>query len=261
MGWWKKRRRAHLIERAFPAGWTAILERNIPIVSRLDASEHKTLENTVQIFVAEKNFEGCGGLQMNDEIRVTIAAQACTLLLHLDDADVFPTVESVLVYPSAYRVPIEIRPGGIVVDHVARAGESWQSGMLVLAWDEVLRAAHDPRHNVVLHEFAHALDQEDGSADGAPRLPARAMYGPWARVLGAEYDQLTREIQEGHRTSIDPYGATSPAEFFAVVTEAFFGQPFALRSKHPALYEQLSAFYRQDPASRPAHAPSLASRR
>lgn len=256
MGWWKERRRAHLIEKAFPADSTAILERNVPIISRLDASERKTLEDTVRIFVAEKNFEGCGGLEMNDEIRVTIAGQACTLLLHLNDADVFPTVESVLVYPSAYRVPVETRPGGIVVDHVARAGESWQHGTLVLAWDEVLRAAHDPRHNVVLHEFAHALDQEDGSADGAPRLPARAMYGPWARVLGAEYDQLTREIQEGHRTSIDPYGATNPAEFFAVVTEAFFGQPFALRSKHPALYEQLSAFYRQDPASRPAHAPS-----
>ena len=89
----------------------------------------------------------------------------------------------------------------------------------------MLRAAHDPQHNVVLHEFAHALDQEDGSADGAPRLPARAMYGPWARVLGAEYDQLTREIQEGHRTSIDPYGATNPAEFFAVVTEASQAHP------------------------------------
>jgi MtfA peptidase len=254
MGWWKKLSRAHLTETAFPTEWTAILERNVSIVARLDASEHKTLEDTVRIFVAEKNFEACGGLEMNDEIRVTIAGQACTLLLHLDDADVFPTVESVLVYPSAYRAPVETRPGGIVVDDVARAGESWQDGTLVLAWDEVLRAAHDPRHNVVLHEFAHALDQEDGSADAAPRLPARAMYGPWARVLGAEYEQLTRDIQEGHRTSLDPYGATNPAEFFAVVTEAFFGQPVALRSKHPALYEQLRGFYRQDPASRSPHA-------
>ncbi|MGA7119168.1 MAG: M90 family metallopeptidase [Polyangiaceae bacterium] len=255
MGWWKKLRRAHLTDTAVPREWTAILERNVSIVARLDASEHKTLEDAVRIFVAEKNFEGCGGLEMNDEIRVTIAGQACTLLLHLDDADVFPTVESVLVYPSAYRAPVETRPGGIVVDDVARAGESWQDGTLVLAWDEVLRAAHDPRHNVVLHEFAHALDQEDGSADGAPRLPARAMYGPWARVLGAEYEQLTRDIQEGHRTSLDPYGATNPAEFFAVVTEAFFGQPVALRSKHPALYEQLRGFYRQDPASRSLRAP------
>jgi MtfA peptidase len=255
MGWWKKRRRAQLIEKAFPAEWKAILERNVLIVSKLDAAERKTLYDTVRIFVAEKNFEGCGGLEMTDEIRVTIAGQACTLLLHLDEVDVFPTVESVLVYPSAYRAPIETRPGGIVIEHAARSGESWQEGTLVLAWDEVLRSAHDPRHNVVLHEFAHALDQEDGSADGAPRLPARAMYGPWARVLGAEYDELTREIREGHRTSIDPYGATNPAEFFAVVTEAFFGQPIELRSRHPALYDQLRAFYRQDPSSRPAPAP------
>ena len=250
MGWLKRRQRAHIVEEAFPPAWQAILGRNVPVVSKLDAAEKKKLEDIVRIFVAEKHFEGCAGLDMTDEMRVTIAGQACVLLLHLDEEDVFRTVESVLVYPSVYRAPSVTRPGGIVIDEVTRAGESWRQGTLVLAWDEVLRSAHDPRHNVVLHEFAHALDQENGSADGAPSLPARAMYGPWARILGAEYDQLTREIREGHRTSIDPYGATSPAEFFAVVTEAFFGQPVELRSRHPALYDQLRAFYRQDPASR-----------
>ena len=250
MGWLKRRRRAHIVEEAFPPAWRAVLGRNVPIVSKLDAAERKKIEDMVRIFVAEKHFEGCAGLDLTDEMRVTIAGQACMLLLHLDEEDVFPTVESVLVYPSVYRAPSVARPGGIVIDEVTRAGESWRQGTLVLAWDEVLRSAHDPRHNVVLHEFAHALDQENGSADGAPRLPARAMYGPWARILGAEYEQLTREIREGHQTSIDPYGATSPAEFFAVVTEAFFGQPVALRARHPALYDQLRAFYRQDPASR-----------
>lgn len=250
MGWLKKRRRAHLVDEAFPAEWATILARNVPIVSKLDAAERKTLEDRVRIFAAEKHFEGCGGLVLTDEMRVTIAGQACTLLLHLDEDDVFPTVESVLVYPSAYRAANETRPGGIVIDEVTRAGESWQQGTLVLAWDEVLRSAHDPRHNVVLHEFAHALDQENGSADGAPPLPTRGMYGPWAQVLGAEYNQLTQAIREGHRTSIDPYGATTPAEFFAVVTEAFFGQPVELRSRHPELYDRLRTFYRQDPASR-----------
>lgn len=250
MGWLKNRRRARILAEPFPASRWEVLERNVPLVSRLDAAERQTLKDKVRIFLAEKRFEGCGGLELTDEMRVTIAGQACSLLLHLDEPDVFPTIESVLVYPSAYRVPSVPRPGGIVLDEVARAGESWQQGTLVLAWDQVLRSAHDPRHNLVLHEFAHALDQEDGAADGAPRLPARSMYAPWARVLGAEYDQLTRAIHEGKPTSIDPYGATSPAEFFAVVTEAFFGQPLELRSRHPALYEQLAAFYRQDPASR-----------
>jgi Mlc titration factor MtfA (ptsG expression regulator) len=250
VSWWKDRRRAHLLEGPFPPEWRAILDRNVPFVSRLDDAERRTLEDRVRIFLGEKRFEGCGGLELTDEMRVTVAAQACLLLLHLDETDVFPTVESVLVYPSAYRAPNVRQPGGIVMDEVARAGESWQQGTLVLAWDAVLRGAHDPRHNVVLHEFAHALDQEDGSADGAPVLPARAMYAPWARVLGAEFEQLTREIREGHATSIDPYGGTNPAEFFAVVTEAFFGQPRELRAGHPSLYEQLRAFYRQDPASR-----------
>ena len=245
------RRRAHLLEGPFPPEWRAILDRNVPFVSRLDEAERRTLEDRVRIFVAEKRFEGCGGLEPTDEMRVTIAAQACLLLLHLDETDVFPTVESVLVYPSAYRAPHVRQPGGIVMDEIARAGESWVQGTLVLAWDAVLRGAHDLRHNLVLHEFAHALDQEDGRADGAPRLPTRAMYGPWARVLGAPSSSSSRrEIRAGHQTSIDPYGATSPAEFFAVVTEAFFGRARELRQGHPALYEQLRAFYRQDPASR-----------
>jgi MtfA peptidase len=251
MSWWKKHRRARILEQPFPAEWRSVLERNVPAVAKLDPAERKALEDRVQVFVEEKHFEGCGGLELTDAMRVTIAGQACVLLLHLDEEqDVFPTVTSVLVYPSAYRVPAEHRSGGIVVDDVAREGEAWEAGTVVLAWDEVLRAAHDPRHNLVLHEFAHALDQEDGNADGAPRLPARGMYGPWARVLGAEYEQLAGAIREGRPTSIDAYGATNPAEFFAVVTEAFFGRPAALRRLHPELYEQLRAFYRQDPASR-----------
>jgi Mlc titration factor MtfA (ptsG expression regulator) len=250
MGWWKEHRRSRILDEPFAAAWWDILERNVPAVRKLDSAERATLERNVRIFVAEKHFEGCAGLALSDEMRVTIAGHACLLLLHLGEADVFPTVESVLVYPSAYRVPSETRPGGIVVDDVARAGEAWRQGTVVLAWDEVLRSAHDPRHNLVLHEFAHALDQENGATDGAPRLPAPAMYGPWARVLGAEYERLTRTIHEGHATWIDPYGATNPAEFFAVVTEVFFGRPLELRGAHPELYAQLRGFYRQDPAAR-----------
>ncbi len=250
VGWWKKRRRARLLEAPFPEAWRGVLVQNVPSVSTLTPEERQGLEDNIRIFLAEKRFEGCGGLELTDEMRVTVAGQACLLLLHLEEADVFPTVLSVLVYPSAYKAPSEHRPGGIVIDGVAREGEAWEDGVVVLAWDEVLRAAHDHRHNLVLHEFAHALDQEDGRADGAPRLGDRAMFGPWARILGDEYEQLAEDVREGRPTSIDAYGAVSPAEFFAVVTEAFFGRPRALRQKHPALYEQLRAFYRQDPASR-----------
>jgi Mlc titration factor MtfA (ptsG expression regulator) len=250
MGWWKAHRRARILQGPFAAAWREVLERNVPVIRKLDDAERRRLEDAVRIFVAEKHFEGCAGLVVNDEMRVTIAGQACLLLLHLGEPDVFPTIESVLVYPSAYKVPSETRPGGIVVDDAVRAGEAWRQGTVVLAWDEVLRSGYDPRHNLVLHEFAHALDEEDGAADGAPRLPGAAMYGPWARVLGGEYERLIQAIRDGHATSIDPYGAASPAEFFAVVTEAFFGQPLELRRDHPELYAQLQAFYRQDPAAR-----------
>ena len=254
MSWWTKRKHTHILETAFPAEWKTILARNVQLVARLDAAERKALEDRVQIFVAEKRFEGCGGLEVTDEMRVTIAGQACLLVLHIDEEeDLFPTVESVLVYPSGYRATGVVQPGGIVVDESARAGEAWQQGAVGLAGDEVLRAAHYLRHNLVMHEFAHALDQEDGSADGAPLLAIRARCTGPGRACSAptRRSSWTRSRSGGiEGTSIDAYGATNPAEFFAVVTEAFFGWPRELRRTHPALYDQLKAFYRQDPASR-----------
>jgi Mlc titration factor MtfA (ptsG expression regulator) len=250
MSWLQRMRRAEVLRHPFPPEWREILARNVPGVAKLEAGERATLEDKVRIFLAEKNLEGCGGLELTDEMRVTIAAQACLLLLHLEGDAVFPTVESVLVYPSAYKAPQARRAGGIVVEDQARLGESHARGAVVLSWDAVRRAAHGGPHNLVLHEFAHALDQEDGLADGTPALPETAMYRPWARVLGAEYEELVAEMHAGHQTSLDPYGATNAAEFFAVVTEAFFGRPAELQREHPALYEQLRGFYRQDPASR-----------
>jgi Mlc titration factor MtfA (ptsG expression regulator) len=191
---------------------------------------------------------------MTDEIRVTIAGQAAILLLHRGD-DYYTKLRSILVYPHAY-VAKSVRPGpgGTVEEGFdARLGESWTQGAVILSWDDVKRSASDVHdgHNVVLHEFAHQLDQEDGQADGEPVLPSRSSYLAWARVLGGEYRELVREVENYRRTDIDPYGAVSPAEFFAVVTEYFFQQPGRLRKKHPRLYEQLRLFYRQDPANPP----------
>jgi MtfA peptidase len=247
-----ERRRKRLRETPLPAALLVHLERNVPAVARLSPEDQAELRGHVQVFLDEKTFEGCGGLEMTDEIRVTIAAQACILLLHRD-TDYYPDLRTIMVYPAAY-VAVERRvDGGVVIEReVARAGESWTRGVVVLSWDDVLKGARRPDdgHNVVLHEFAHQLDQEDGDADGAPVLSRRGAYAPWASVLGAEFHALQRAERRHEPTVLDTYGAQNPAEFFAVATETFFERPETLRRLHPELYEQLVAYYKQDPASR-----------
>jgi Mlc titration factor MtfA (ptsG expression regulator) len=186
---------------------------------------------------------------MTDEIRVTIAAHAALLLLG-GARGFFPGLVSILVYPSAYRGKVTQRlPSGIIEEgEQGRLGESWHDGVVVLSWDDTLRGAADTRdgHNVVLHEFAHQLDQEDGTADGTPYLGRRSLYAAWARVLGADFERL----REGPGV-LDRYGATNPAEFFAVATETFFEKPHQLRAQNGELYEQLRAYYGVDPATDP----------
>jgi len=247
----RKRRRRRLRAAPFPDAWRGVVERNFEMFHRLPAADRAELLGHMNVFLAEKTFEGCGGLEMTDEIRVTIAAQACLLLLHHDDPHYYPDLYTILVYPHAYVARAkEILPGGIVVEGTsARLGESWVRGCVVLSWDDVRRGASDVAdgHNVVLHEFAHQLDQEDGTSDGAPILDRRSQYVAWARVLGDEFEKLRRSAERGTRTDIDTYGATNAAEFFAVVTEAFFERPRSLHKRHPELYEELAMFYKQDP--------------
>ncbi len=249
--WITRRRRETLLQTPLPDEWHTIIARNVPYVALLPAADRAELDGHIQVFLAEKTFEGCGGLEITDEIRVTIAAQACILLLHRE-TDYFSKLLSILVYPSTYVVPGgRMMEGGLVdANPEARLGESWVSGVVVLVWDSVLSGARDIHdgHNVVLHEFAHQLDQEDGASDGLPILPHRSMHVAWARVLGHDFDELVREKSEHHREVIDQYGATNAAEFFAVVTEAFFEKPRQLRTKHAALYDELKQFYCQDPA-------------
>lgn len=247
--------------RPVPAGWRELIEKNVPFFRRLPPADQAELLGHVLVFLDEKTFEGCGGLEITDEVRVSIAAQACVLMLHDPDPGYFTDVSTVLVYPSAYVAPsIERRPDGTIVEGGGvRLGEAWTRGEVILAWDHVLGGAADVRdgQNVVLHEFAHKLDQEDGAADGAPTLPTRAHYLPWARVLGDEFRLLRTAVDKRRKTVLDAYGATNPAEFFAVATECFFEKGAAMRRKHPALYEQLQQLYRQDPAALPP--PSKAS--
>ncbi|WP_169977225.1 M90 family metallopeptidase [Tautonia rosea] len=246
----KRQRRNRIRSQPFPDHWGEILSREVPLYQRLSKEDRQELQGLIQIFLAEKHFEGCGGLTLTDAIRVTIAAQACVLLLHRE-TDLYPRLITILVYPSAYvaraREPIG---GGLVLEgEVARLGEAWKDGVVVLAWDDVRSGALDIHdgHNVVLHEFAHQLDQENGPADGAPILEHRSRYISWARVLGDEYEQLRKDAASGRLSVLDQYGATNPAEFFAVATECYFEKSEELRRTHPELFEELKAYYRFDP--------------
>lgn len=248
----KKWRRSRLANRRFPDQWLAIVEGNVPLYRRLPPEDKKELQRHILIFMAEKNFEGCAGLQITDEIKVTIAAQACILLLHRK-TDYYPGLYSILVYPQSYLVQsTQHLVGNLLVEGPdIRLGESWHRGAVVLSWDDVRRCAADIHdgHNIVLHEFAHQLDDSGGKRDSTPVLQRRCHYITWARVLQKDYQKLRRDVSRRRDTLLDEYGATNPAEFFAVATEFFFERPKELQSLHPDLYEELKRFYQQDPAS------------
>lgn len=252
-GLFTERRRERLRAEPFPATWSAVVERNLAFFRRLSEDDRAELLGHTQVFLAEKHFEGCGGLELTDEIRVTIAAQACLLLLHRN-TDYYPELTSILVYPTGYTADEERHIGGGVWEEGPedRLGHTASRlGALVLAWDAASHGAADPSdgENVVLHEFAHQLDFENRNADGTPALDTHAEYLAWARVMSAEFNELRRAEAAGAPTVLDGYGATNPIEFFAVATEAFFERPRALRSRHPELYTELQKFYRQDPVS------------
>jgi len=246
-----KRRRKRLAGQPFPEAWLSILRRNVPLYSRLPLADRQELQRHVLVFLGEKRFEGCAGLEITDEVRVTIAAHACILLLHRD-TDYYPGLSSILVYPHAFTVPAsDWLPSGMVLEGVdVREGESWHSGTVILSWDSVRRSAADHRacDNVVLHEFAHQLDSSWGRGDSTPILQDRSAYVTWARVLQKEYDTLRSLVSRRSQTLLDEYGATNPAEFFAVATECFFQRPQEMLKEHPDLYQELRAFYQQDPA-------------
>jgi Mlc titration factor MtfA (ptsG expression regulator) len=227
-------RRKRLMAAPFPSRWEEIIARNVPLYARLPASLKHQLHGHIQVLLAEKQFEA-GILLLNRKPRY------------------YPGLASILVYPSTFLSDTIQYLG----DHVyieeqsAHLGESWRRGALVLAWDSVKRGGMDwsDGHNVVLHEFAHQLDQEDGAADGAPILERGSLYAAWARILHKEYDRLQSTVRSGLKTVMDEYGATHPAEFFAVATETFFEKPHALKGRHPELYEALKSYYKLDPAA------------
>ena len=247
----KKRRRQKLREEPFPAEWKEILEKKVGYYRRLSPEDQAELRGHIQVFLREKSFEGMDGIEITDEIRVSISAQACVLLLHRE-TDYFPTLKSIIVYPQEYYAEVsEQLPGGVVAEGMEdRAGESWHRGEVVLSWADVEadNAGPEDGFNVVFHEFAHQLDGESGEEDGTPILPDKSMYPRWAEVMDREYKKLNRDLDRKRKTLIDEYAAEHPAEFFAVLTEHFFEIPRDLKAGHPEIYELFSAYYRQDPA-------------
>lgn len=247
----RQRKRQRLRARPFPKEWLILIQHHVVFFHRLSAADRTELLGHIQVFLAEKRFEGCGGFIITDEVRLIIAAQACLLLLHRK-TDYFPRLLTILVYPTAYMVEEKRQVGEHVWQEgtVSRLGETGrQMGSLVLSWGAVQHGVADPADgkNVVLHEFAHQLDFENEAVDGVPDLATREQQLAWTQVMKSEYALLRAADASGIPTLLNTYGATDPAEFFAVSVEAFFEQPRALQARHPKLYSELRAYFQQDP--------------
>lgn len=245
---WLRLKRA--VAAPFPPEWVAILERNIGVYRQLPMPLRLELRKLIKQFLHQKTFTGAGGLVVDDEIRVTIAAEACMLILNRKSG-VYPQLRYIIVYPAAFVVARQHPGEGGIVDLSARGllGESWSNGKVILAWDSVLNGARNfaDGKNVVLHEFAHQLDSESGSTNGAPVLVGASSYRSWSEVFSGEFHQLQLEAHRGKHSLIDHYGATNPAEFFAVATETFFEKPRQMAKHHEQLFDLLSSYYRIDP--------------
>jgi Mlc titration factor MtfA (ptsG expression regulator) len=234
----------------FPDEWVAILERNIAIYRNLPMPLRLQLRSLIKQFLHQKDFSGSGGLEITDEIRVTIAAEACMLLVNRK-TNVYPSLRYIIVYPSAFVVDRSQGGADGVVSEGRKGllGESWSNGKVILAWDNVLHGSSNfvDGQNVVLHEFAHQLDSESGSTNGAPILAGANCLRTWASTLSEEFEELQHDAWRGKRSLIDHYGATNPAEFFAVATETFFEKPAQMAKHHTELFEVMKAYYRIDP--------------
>ena len=254
--WFADRRRTKLMQEAFSPAWEDILQHNVTHYCMLDDAERTRLRELIQVFVAEKYWEGCGGLELTDEIRLTISAQACLLLLGLPH-NYYQNVETIIVYPSTVVPPqrklgfFETALAPMEESHPI-IGQAFQQGPVIIIWDAALHGGRHPElgHNVVYHEFAHKLDMLDGAADGTPPLRDRAEYRDWVQTCSREYLRLKHDAERGRKSFLNAYGATNEAEFFAVATEQFFDQPLLMIKNSPDLYRVVKEYYRQDPALR-----------
>ena len=259
MSWLKEKRRHKILEQPFPRQWGEYIVSNVAHWAFLDAAERDYLQDLVQVFVAEKTWEPCGVPHLTAEIQVTIAAQACLLLLGFDH-DLYRNVKSILVYPSTVVAPDHVDPDTFHVLGVHRSavpilGQAVAHGPVILVWDAVAMNARHPErgHNVVYHEFAHKIDMLDGTVDGTPPLADHAEFARWVVVCTREFELVRKKGAQGRRTLLGAYAGTNPAECFADATEVFFDKPTKMKETHPDLYDVLHLFYKQDPSAREQH--------
>lgn len=251
--WWKTRRRRKLRSLPFPADWEETLLHDFSDWHRINDAERQSIREFLQVFIKEKNWEGCGGLEMTDRVQVVVSAQVGLMVLGLTDY-YFDHVLSILVYPDAYRAPNSTRNRTGVVDDrgSARMGEAWWQGPVILSWRHSLEGARNlDSENLVCHEFAHQLDMMNGQfVDGTPPLDSEEQYQVWTTAMTQGYEELKKRLRNRQPSILRRYGLTNPGEFFAVSTEAFFAAPEELFEDYPDVYEALRSFYGQDPASR-----------
>lgn len=250
----KAARRKHWIDAPILPEWQKVAEKYFPRLEGIPKGTRKKIRGIARVLAEEKNFEACGGLEeVTEEMKALICFQAALLIAEIPKHKFYPKLRSILVYPGAFRDRGKRRFGLPSEDRGTLLGESWQTGSVILSWENVKAGAKndDDGMNVVIHEFAHQLDQADGAADGVPILKNREAYRQWAEVFERNYEEFVEDLESrrGPEPLIDPYGATNPAEFFAVASETFFEESEELKKEHPDLYEQLSNFYHVDPAS------------
>lgn len=249
----KHRRRARVVAEPFPSEWRPWVVDAVPRFALYHDADKKALVDAIKIFLAEKEFRILGDLPEVDHIKVTVAAGACQLLLGIPELDIFPRLREVIVYPHHFTQTTEaIGPDGRPYQiSQTRAGEAWLRGPVILAWDSVARSVASPGdgYNVVIHEFAHILDMQNGAADGIPPLATKQDDEVWLKVFFDEFRMFVADQRAGRRTLINPYGATAPAEFFAVASEHFFEHPERLHRHHPRVFDLMRRFYRP-PATR-----------
>jgi Mlc titration factor MtfA (ptsG expression regulator) len=250
--WWRRRREARvLLQRAIPDSlWLDTLQR-YPFLHQRDEADRAELRRLATLFLADKEFSGAGGLVVTDEMAVAVAAQACLPILRLGLASYDSFVGIVMHSDEVVARRQATDEAGVVHDYdEVLSGEAMEGGPVMLSWRDVAEAGASAEmgYNVVIHEFVHVLDMRDGLADGIPPMPSRAERKRWSDVLSGEYERLREDVDRGFDTFLDPYGAESLEEFFPVAAEAFFVAPQGLLDEHPALYDLLRSYFRQDPA-------------
>lgn len=245
------RRRAALAKRALSTDERRLLALAWPGYARVPDTLVRRLDALTAVFAGEKEFVGCGGLEVTAAMRLAIAAQACVLVLGRGGPP-YPELRAVLVYPSQFVVPDRWHDedGVVTEEELVLSGQAWDVSRILLSWEDVAQSGQgDGADNVVIHEFAHYLDLEDGESDGIPPLASAAAREHWSRVLRAEFARVQDAVERGAPDFLDEYAAHDEAEFFAVASEAFFERSREFAARLPALYAQLRGFYRLDPAA------------